>query len=149
MSIRIAKENDVSQIRNLVMSLSHYYLSDPSENLPAWFEDTLSTTAFNERITNTEYQNLVFEENETIVGYISIKNGSHVYHLFVSSAFQGKGIARLLWEHARKLTGSGSYSLRSSIYAVPVYQRFGFVESGPVGYKDGIVFQAMELSQEC
>lgn len=39
-------------------------------------------------------------------------------------------------------------SVRSSIYAVPVYKRFGFLESGPAGSKDGVSFEPMEYLSE-
>jgi predicted GNAT family N-acyltransferase len=45
-------------------------------------------------------------------------------------------------------TQSNRFTLRSSLYAVPIYKRFGFSESGPVGTKDGISFQPMELRRE-
>lgn len=149
MSIRVAAKRDVPQIADLVASLAHYYLNDPSNKLPAWFSETLSLSAFYSRISSSEYQNFVFDEAGVIAGYISLKGGTHLYHLFVLEKSQGKGVARLLWNHAKECSQSNSFSLRSSIYAVPVYRRFGFSESGPLGTKDGISFQPMELRHEC
>lgn len=145
MSIRVATEKDVSQIKDLVSSLAHYYLNDPGDELPSWFSETLSLSAFSSRISSTEYLNFVFDEAGVIVGYVSLKGGAHLYHLFVSEKSQGNGIARLLWHHAKERSQGNNITLRSSIYAVPVYKRFGFTESGPIGFKDGISFQPMEL----
>lgn len=145
MSIRIAVESDVHQIADLVASLSHFYLDEPGKELPVWFRESITEVAFAARVPSLEYLNFVYEEVGVLLGYISIKGGSHLYHLFVAEVFQGRGISRLLWLQAKERSQSKSFSLRSSLYAVPVYKRFGFVESGSVGTKDGISFQPMEL----
>ena len=149
MSIRLATEKDVSRIADLVASLAPYYLDESLKELPLWFSDSLSASAFSVRISSSEYMNFVFEEAGAIAGYISLKGKSHLYHLFVSKEYQGKGIARLLWQHAKECSQANSFFLRSSLYAVPIYKRFGFVESGPPGTKDGISFQPMELQIKC
>lgn len=145
MNIRPAVESDVPQVARLVKTLAHYYLDDPGRELPQWLDETLTYKAFSLRISGPDYLNFVYEESGSIVGYISVKGVGHLYHLFVAEGFQGNGISRLLWEHAREHCHCRSFTLRSSLYAVPVYKRFGFVESGPVGIKDGVSFQPMEL----
>jgi GNAT superfamily N-acetyltransferase len=147
MSIRTAAEADVAQIARLVSSLTHYYLDDPAQQLPQWFADTLTENTFSERISNSAFLNLVFEESGGISGYLSLKDGSHLYHLFVAATVQRKGVAGRLWTAAKDRSDSRIYTLRSSISAVPFYRHFGFVESGPAGDKDGISFQPMELRE--
>ncbi|MBI1425724.1 MAG: GNAT family N-acetyltransferase [Gammaproteobacteria bacterium] len=147
MSIRPANETDVPQIAVLVKSLAHYYLNDPSRELPSWLNNTLTYEAFADRISSSEYLNFVYEEAGTIVGYISINRNGHLYHLFVAEQSQGKGISRLIWEHAKQYCECVCFSVRSSLYAIPVYKRFGFCETGPVGTKDGVSFQPMELTK--
>ncbi|MCH8529481.1 MAG: GNAT family N-acetyltransferase [Saccharospirillum sp.] len=98
-------------------------------------------------MSGSECLNLVYEVDGSIVGYLAIKGGSHLYHLFVSEAHQGKGIAKQLWMAAIEGSPVKCFTLRSSLYAVPVYKRFGFEESGPAGLKDGISFQPMELNR--
>ena len=145
MSIRQAVREDVPQIADLVRSLAHYYLDSPDAVLPSWLNDTLTDDAFLMRITSREYSNFVFDVADSVVGYIAIKEPGHLYHLFVSERFQGNGISRQLWEHVKENSGSTVFTVRSSLYAVPVYKRFGFSESGPAGIKDGVSFQPMEL----
>lgn len=145
MSIRTAIKTDVPAIAELVKSLAHYYLDDPGGTLPLWLEDTLTREAFLARISDANYSNVVFEESGSIAGYISVRSPGHLYHLFVPEEYQGKGISRSLWEYVRKQGQFSTFSVRSSIRAVPVYKRFGFMESGPVGTKNGISFQPMEL----
>lgn len=145
MTIREATEKDVPQIAELVTSLSDYYLNDPEQKLPLWFSDTLSINAFTSRMADPGYLNFVYEQSGEIKAYISLKGRAHLYHLFVSECHQGKGIARRLWERVLEHSQSDCITVRSSIYAVPVYKKLGFSLSGPVGLKEGIAFQAMEF----
>jgi GNAT superfamily N-acetyltransferase len=149
MSIRIATLADIREVRDLFLSLAHYYLNELSADLPEWFAKTLSVQSFSERFGDSGFKNYVFEEENQIVGYVALKNDGHLYHLFVSEQFQGKGIGRQLWQYAKGRCPSSRFSVRSSIFAVPVYKQFGFLEFDGVGTKDGISFQAMELGHEC
>ncbi|PKG39094.1 GNAT family N-acetyltransferase [Psychromonas sp. Urea-02u-13] len=145
MSIRVANENDVSKICSLVISLSHFYLESIESELPDWFAETLTEKAFLNRIINEEYQNFVYEIHGEIVGYLALKGNSHLYHLFVAENHQGKGISKSLWSYARNVCIAEIYTLRSSLFAIPIYQNFGFKMVGDAGEKDGIGFQSMEL----
>jgi GNAT superfamily N-acetyltransferase len=148
----IATPSEAPALAQLVNGLSHYYLDDPKVQLPDWLSDTLTEGAFAARLADPSYINLVckFKDEvsgaDVIQGYISIKDQSHIYHLFVAEEYQGKGIAKQLWNQARSITQNESFTVRSSLYAVPVYKQFGFVEAGEVGCKDGVSFQPMNLS---
>ena len=60
-----------------------------------------------------------------------------------------KGIAKELWRKAIELCRSSKYTVRSSLYAVPVYENFCFVKSAAVEVKDNIRFQVMEVNMSC
>jgi GNAT superfamily N-acetyltransferase len=143
--IRVAVKKDVVKISNLVKSLSHFYLKDQKNELPEWFDKTLAQSEFLKRIEGSEYFNFVYENEGEIIGYSAMKGSSHLFHLFVSEKYQGKGLARELWGFASNVCVSNIYTLRSSLYAVPAYRKFGFIESGVAGEIDGIGFQPMEL----
>lgn len=108
------------------------------------FDATLEISEFERRLSRDDFLNYLYCENDQVVGYISIKGGSHIYHLFVLKEFQGKGIAKALWNHVIKNVYKNSYTARSSIVAVPVYESFGFKVCGEPMRKDGISFQEME-----
>lgn len=145
MSIQAANEHNVPDICNLVKSLSYFYLENAESELPSWFSETLTQNAFLKRIQSDEYHNLIYEIEGEIAGYLSLKDNSHLYHLFVSKTHQGKGISRCLWNHVMKECKSEIYTLRSSLFAVPIYEKFGFKVVGEAGEKEGIGFQPMEL----
>ncbi|WP_239948236.1 GNAT family N-acetyltransferase [Dyella terrae] len=66
-----------------------------------------------------------------LVGVAAVRNDSHVVYLFVSTRYQGQGIARKLWDRLRndceRRAGTRVFTLNAAEGAVPVYQRFGFV----------------------
>ena len=143
--IREALIGDVNSIQILVTSLSNYYLSEGSNSLPQWFQDTVTEASFLTRIQSSEYKNFVYIIENKIIGYISIKSNSHIYHLFVLEAYQRNGISRQLWSHAKAHCLSSHYTVRSSAFAIPIYKKFGFVEVGELARKDGISYLSMKL----
>ena len=146
MHIRKMTAHDINDVSALVSSLSHLYLINEQRLLPEWFTSTLSDLQFSKRIENEKFTNFVCEINSSIVGYLSMKECHHLYHLFVTEKQQGKGIATILWHHAMSNCHSDFYTLRSSLFAIPFYKQIGFIESGPLLEKDGIGFQPMELN---
>lgn len=145
MNIRRALVDDAKQIKELVVSLSHFYLEDSNSLLPEWFSKTLEISEFERRLSSEEFTNYVYALNDVIIGYISFKDVCHLYHLFVAENYQGQGISKELWHYATSNSDVSTYTVRSSLYAVPVYKSFGFIESSDASIKDGIGFQPMKL----
>jgi len=145
MNIRKAEVSDTSELVTLVSSLSHFYLGDKSTSLPLWFLKTLEACEFEKRLSSTKYSNFVYLVKNKVIGYISITEENHLYHLFVNEAHQGRGISRKLWHYAISDRTTSRYTVRSSINAIPIYKSFGFKESEASASKDGIDFQPMVL----
>lgn len=146
MKIRKAEISDISSVAKMVRSLSQYYLEDGQEELPQWFRNTLLDSSFVDRFKSIDYHNYVADDDGLVVGYISIKNGFHLYHLFVSPNYHNHGIAKSLWQFCVNALKIHSCTVRSSLYAVPVYSKFGFRATGDITYKDGIGFQPMQYT---
>lgn len=146
MKIQKAEIEDMASVAGLVRSLSGYYLEAENEKLPEWFVNSISDDSFLGRFTDVEYHNYVAAVNGSIVGYISVKNGFHLYHLFVNTNHHRKGIGKALWLHCVHALGIKDCTVRSSLYAVPVYLNLGFVASGQPISKDGIGYLPMVYS---
>ena len=138
MDIRETKKEDATQTNKPVTELSTFYLHAEKDSLPDWLSSSLTIIEFENRINSNEFTNLVFENNGNIIGYISIKNTHHIYHLFVSQEHQRKGIAKKLWNNARMLCPSKTYAVRSSLHAIPVYESFGFSKHSSIEIIDNI-----------
>ena len=143
MVIRKAGLDDSVSIGSLVRSLADMYLQSTHSQLPGWFSETLSNEAFRTRMLNTDYQSWVYETDGGVVGYICLQNKSHLYHLFVAKSHQRMGIARCLWEHVVRHTNGKDITVRSSINAISVYNKLGFINVGEEGHKEGVCFQPM------
>jgi ribosomal protein S18 acetylase RimI-like enzyme len=85
-----------------------------------------------------------------IVGFVGIRDNKHLYHLFVEEQFQRQGIGRALWDVARAeclASGNpGAFTVNSSNNAVPIYERLGFVRTGPTEERDGVRYNPMALT---
>lgn len=54
-----------------------------------------------------------------------------------------RGVARALWEHARAESGGSAFTVNSSLFAVPIYERLGFIARSAPQSADGLVFVPM------
>ena len=148
--IRKAKISDTQILSQLVISLSHYYLSDKTNQLPNWLVDSFTEKQFLARINSPEYVHFVAEVNNRIIGFIVIKQPNHLYHLFVHECYHGQGIGRQLWQyayHKLQLDSQKNIIVRASLYAVPIYERFGFIRADNILEKDGLKFLPMQKNQ--
>ena len=89
---------------------------------------------------------------DTLVGVATMRDDSHLTQLFVGTRYQGRGIARRLWQRAMadavRRAGTRRFTLNASRCAVPVYRRLGFVATGPERPSpNGVLTTPMEL--EC
>jgi GNAT superfamily N-acetyltransferase len=71
-------------------------------------------------------------DGERLAGFIAIRDNSHLFHLFVGTAWQRQGLARRLWHAARA--------------AVSAYERLGFVRVAPTQCVKGLSFNPMHLA---
>ncbi len=92
----------------------------------------------------------VAENDERIVGFIALRDNKHVFHMFVDKACQRQGIAAALWQHVRETAlaagNPGQFTVNASNYAVPVYEKMGFVRTAEMQCKNGIYFNPMQLT---
>jgi ribosomal protein S18 acetylase RimI-like enzyme len=91
-------------------------------------------------------------DDERLAGFIAIRDNSHVFHLFVGTDWQRQGLARRLWQAARAAAiargGDGNFTVNASNYAVPAYERLGFVRVAPTQCVKGLSFNPMHLAWE-
>jgi ribosomal protein S18 acetylase RimI-like enzyme len=107
----------------------------------------VSETAIRGYLESGRYRFTVAESNGRVLGFIAIRDASHLFHLFVSAEHHGQGIGRSLWQEGLTAASKGSrnstFTVNSSPNAVPVYRRFGFVETGPLVQMHGVSFLPM------
>ena len=150
LAIRAATAADAPAISALVLSLARYFLADPErpEAAEAFFQ-TISPEAIAGYIESGRFRYHLAESGGDLAGVVAIRDGAHLYHLFIAERFHRRGLATRLWEHARAeaLAGGnpGRFTVNSSLFAVPLYERLGFAPAGAAIVKDGIAYQPMAL----
>lgn len=89
-----------------------------------------------------------FEENE-LLGIIATRNGGkHIAMFFVADAYHRQGIGRKLFEEVLKDCTADRITVSSSPYAVPVYHKLGFVDTGLERITDGMRYTPMGYIRE-
>lgn len=149
LTVRPAVESDAPDISALIHSQLHHRTPAPADPAPPEFLAGFSPQTIRGYICSERYSYLVAVIEHQLVGVLGIRDGQHLLHLFVAGSFQRRGIARALWSRARSdlLAGTGGVTLvvNSSVYAVPVYERFGFKAKGPPVQGAGVTYVPMQL----
>ena len=147
MEFRAGLPADAEAIAGLIASFQSELTDDPSGAGADEFLASVSVQAEREYLASERYRYLLAYSDSQLSGFIAIRDGSHLFHLFVARSHQRQGIARRLWEQALQqlcVPGSdGSFTVNSSLSAVPVYQALGFVPAGSIQRMHGISFLPM------
>lgn len=147
MKFRAGSPSDAEAIAQLIASFQSELTDDPAGAGAEQYIASVSIQAEREYLASERYRYLLAYLDSQLAGFIAIRDCCHVFHLFVDRSHQRQGIARRLWEEAlRKLcaaVGDESFTVNSSLSAVPVYQAFGFVPAGPIQSIHGISFLPM------
>lgn len=150
--IRPARETDSPAIAALIDSLVLHILAAPGAPAAEAFMASISPAAIAGYIRNPDYRYLLVFFGETLVGAAAMRDDRHLYHLFVDAQFQRRGIATALWTQLRDTAiaagNTGEFTVNSSINAIVVYARLGFVAVGEVQHKNGLQFQPMRLATD-
>ena len=147
---RPAQENDISTMADLIFSHLPLLQSDP-KILPAQdFFDSCSATTQRQHFHAGTHTSWVAVHDDQVIGFITILEPKHLYHLFIDAQFQRRGIAKQLWQLAwRHVQAHPEFStwdaitVNSSITAVKVYQQFGFELLSERKDVHGLAFYAM------
>jgi len=146
MEIRDAKLEDAESISALINRVAHFFTLDPKGKGAERFLESISPEAIRSYVSSDDYDYIVALGSNNIVGVAAMKDGTHLFHLFVAPEYQKKGLSILLWNTIQNITKSGKkeFTVNSTPYAVPVYEKFGFVASGTRTEKNGVAFVPMK-----
>ena len=147
MEFRAGSPADAEAIATLIDSFQSELTDDPSGAGADEYLGSVSVEAEREYLASERYRYLLAYSDSQLAGFIAIRDGSHLFHLFVERSHQRKGVARRLWERAMEELcapgADGGFTVNSSLRAVPVYQAFGFVPAGSTQSAHGISFLPM------
>lgn len=141
--IRTALPSDAEAISRLMLDLVPYVLTDPGAAESQPYLAGLRPAACLARIASGRFEHFVAEGESGICGLIAVRDLTHVFHLFVHADAHGRGVARSLWEHVRGRSVATTFTVNASTFAVPVYERLGFVATSGPQAASGFVFVPM------
>jgi GNAT superfamily N-acetyltransferase len=147
MEFRTGSPADAEAIAALIASFQSELTDDPSGAGAEEYLASVSVEAERGYLASERYRYLLAYSDSQLAGFIAIRDGCHLFHLFVERSHQRQGIARRLWERALRELGTtssdGGFTVNSSLSAVPVYDAFGFVPAGSIQSMHGISFLPM------
>lgn len=149
MTLRPGTVQDAGAIADLIASFQPELTDHPEGAGADHYLASVSRDAERGYLESSRHSYLVADQDETLVGFIALRDVGHIFHLFVARGHQRKGIARHLWHEARARAldaGTKQFTVNSSLLAVPVYRSFGFEPAGDVLSVHGISFLPMRLT---
>lgn len=149
MNIRRGEPDDSPAIAGLIASFQPLLTVNHGGAGAEDYLASVSEAAVRAYLSSPRYCYRVLEQDSTLVGFIALRDETHLFHLFVAAAHQRQGCARALWHAALAELHPGgpprAFTVNSSLNAVPVYTSFGFVAVGQPVQTHGVVFQPMRL----
>ncbi|MGC0866957.1 UNVERIFIED_ORG: putative N-acetyltransferase YhbS [Pantoea agglomerans] len=142
MEIRAALESDAAGISELIQLVSMQCNFSETEPCPQWFIESTKPDVLQPVIVSDDYLWLIAVERGEVTGVLTLFEGNLVKYLFVHPEFQRKGVARALWQRAIPELRS-EISVRSSLFAIPFYEKREFKKVGEVKFFNGVSFQTM------
>ncbi|KQT42494.1 MULTISPECIES: GNAT family N-acetyltransferase [unclassified Methylophilus] len=142
-----ALATDASAIAELIYSTSLICCFTPEQPCPEWFKESVASHQIANQLQAEQMVWLVAKVGQMLVGVLTIRDRSHVKYFFVHPNHQMGGVGKQLWHSASRngLLGN-SLTVRSSLFAVPVYERLGFKIIDPPEAFNGMHYQTMVAS---
>jgi ribosomal protein S18 acetylase RimI-like enzyme len=147
--VRPMRREDIPAVAALLRELAELFiLHEFSPSARALFLSKNNEAAIAQFVEDG-FRYHVAEVAGEIVGFVGVRDNSHLYHLFVARTLQDQGLGRRLWNIAssecRQCGNGGRFMVNSSNNAVVVYERFGFKRTAPMQDNDGVLFNPMKL----
>jgi GNAT superfamily N-acetyltransferase len=144
---RPAGPDDAEAISRLERSLAEKFITpDYSSTGASVLLESLSPDETRDRMQNGFRYHVALDDGQ-VIGVAAMIPRGHLFHLFVSDSYQKQGIAKKLWEVVRDEAlangNPGRITVNSSKYAVPFYERLGFVKDGGITEKNEVTCQPM------
>ena len=148
-TIKEARIDDLREAAILVWEvfLEFEGMDYPEEGL-ASFRSGLEYETMKDRLLKDGQKMWLCCDGDRIIGIIRTRPPCHINLLFVRKEYHRKGVARALFdvmkEYYKQVDPYSEVTVYSSRYAVEVYRRLGFVETGTEQMRDGIRYTPMK-----
>jgi GNAT superfamily N-acetyltransferase len=148
MKQRSGTPTDAPAIARLIQCFASDFTVNPNAQGAEKYFESVSERAEREYLSSERYKFVLAVDEDALLGFVAMRDNTHLFHLFVEPGHHRQGIARNLWNQVHREAreqGHSTYTVNSSLRAIPVYKAFGFVTSGLKAEAHGISFQPMYL----
>ena len=150
MTIQLFKPGEEKEIRILIQKVFDEFVGpEYSVRGNLHFYEFIEEKALRDRFSKVGNHMWTAKENGKIVGVIAIRNRNHLALLFVEKEQQGKGIGQAMLDHVisylQAREGCRIFTVNSSLYAEPIYRKWGFESTKGIQELEGIKFIPMRL----
>jgi predicted N-acetyltransferase YhbS len=146
--VRTATRSDAPAIGAVIRSESFGFLVDPASVEAKRFFAALEPAAIEKLMDDPTRLYFVAIEEDAVVGMIMVRDKNYICQFFVAATHQGRGVGRLLWQHALGTVvaagATGEFSVSSSLAAEGIYARFGFARTAEPTTQNGFKFVPMQ-----
>lgn len=140
---RKASPADARPISRLILSLVDYFVAELSDPRARSFLADLNEEAIARQLKDSSFSCFTAYIDGDLKGVIALSDTTHVHYLFVAGPSQHQGIARDLWIIAKNEAFANKvierFTVNSSVFAVPVYEAFGFRQTADQIENNGVV----------
>ncbi len=141
---------DAKIVSDLIMLFAKDFSINPDGSGAEVFHQSVSEAAERTYLADSRYHFILAMQGGMLAGFIAMRDLGHLFHLFVNPAFQRQKLATALWQRARHYAvaqgHSTSFTVNSSLNAIPVYEGFGFKAKGQIVAMHGITFLPMQFN---
>jgi GNAT superfamily N-acetyltransferase len=135
--------------RMVLKSFNEFVAPDYNEEGQNEFKKFVNAESMRDRIQNGDFI-IVALVGSKIIGLIEVHSNNHIALLFVDKEWHRQGVAKKLLELAidrgkENNSDLEAIEVHSSPFAVPVYEKLGFIQSGEERIENGIQYTPMEL----
>jgi GNAT superfamily N-acetyltransferase len=152
LKIRPALPADAHAISELIHGFAHFFTVAADGRGAEIFFQSISTTAIEGYLTSPRFHYLAGFIDQRLAGVVAVRNGKHLYHLFIAPEFHGQGLSRELWLTAKSAAiaagNQEGFTVNASLNAVPVYEHFGFIATSAKAETHGVAYIPMTLRLE-
>lgn len=148
MQIRLLEDRDVPAVAALFQAAAgEFIVNESPDGAPQFMADN-DEAGFRKHVA-AGYVYHVAHVGDALVGFVAVRELTHLYHLFVDKRWHRQGIARRLWDHGRDAAlaagNPGYFTVNASNFALPLYAALGFVPTAPLQFVNSLYFTPMRL----
>jgi len=133
----------------LIRDVFYEYIADEfSDEGVEEFMQFIEPSAIKDMLTQGKIHFWTCEDNGKVIGVLAGENSGYINLLFVNRQYHRKGVARRLLDMMIEQFNLSEITVKSSRYAVEIYRKLGFTETGGEQIVNGIRFIPMKRTRQ-